>query len=142
MNALGTEYFVLQSTASSTISESSSRVSICLSSLASGLVALGFSSSSPRAFASLAFTVLPTVFVLGWYTIVRLIDTSVANVVSLRRMQLIRAYYAAFAPMAPPFFGAGNSAPGGTASATAAGHSCSPWPAWSSRPTACWAEPR
>jgi hypothetical protein len=41
MSALGTEYFVLQSTASSTISESGSRVSIYLSSLASGLVALG-----------------------------------------------------------------------------------------------------
>ena len=105
INALGTEYFVLQSTASSTISESGSRVGIYLSSLASGLVALGFSSSSPRAFASLAFTVLPTVFVLGWFTIVRLIDTSVANVVSLRRMELIRAYYAALAPMAPPYFG-------------------------------------
>ena len=86
MNALGTEYFVLQSTASS--------------------------SSSPRAFASLAFTVLPTVFVLGWFTIVRLIDTSVANIVSLRRMELIRAHYAALAPMAPPYFGAGNSATG------------------------------
>ena len=105
INALGTEYFVLQSMASSTISESGSRVSIYLSSLASGLVALGFSSSSPRAFASLAFTVLPTVFVLGWFIIVRLIDTSVANVVSLRRMELIRAYYAALAPMAPPYFG-------------------------------------
>jgi hypothetical protein len=104
MSALGTEYFVLQSTASSTISESGSRVSIYLSSLASGLVALGFSSSSPRAFASLAFTVLPTVFVLGWFTIVRLIDTSVANIVSLRRMELIRRYYAALAPIAPPYF--------------------------------------
>jgi len=105
MSALGTEYFVLQSTASSTISESGSRVSIYLSSLASGLVALGFSSSSPKAFASLAFTVLPTVFVLGWFTVVRLIDTSVANVVSLRRMELIRQYYAALAPMAPAYFG-------------------------------------
>ena len=112
INALGTEYFVLQSTASSTISESGSRVSIYLSSLASGLVALGFSSASPRAFASLAFTVLPTVFVLGWFTIVRLIDTSVANLVSLRRMELIRAYYAALAPMAPPYFGVGNPATG------------------------------
>jgi hypothetical protein len=89
VNALGTEYFVLQSRASSTISESGSRVSIYLSSLASGLVALGFSTSSPRAFASLAFTVLPTAFVLGWFTIVRLIDTSVANIVSLRRMELL-----------------------------------------------------
>jgi hypothetical protein len=111
LSALGTEYFVLQSTASSTISESGSRVSIYLSSLASGLVALGFSSSSPRAFASLAFTVLPTVFVLGSFTIVRLIDTSVANIVSLRRMQLIRQYYAALAPLAPPYFGAGDSPP-------------------------------
>jgi hypothetical protein len=109
MSALGTEYFVLQSTASSTISESGSRVSIYLSSLASGLVALGFASSAPRAFASLAFTVLPTVFVLGWFTIVRLIDTSVANVISLRRMELIRRYYAALAPMAPPYFGADPS---------------------------------
>ena len=112
VNALGTEYFVLQSAASSTISERGSRVSIYLSSLASGLVALRFSSSSPRAFASLAFTVLPTVFVLGWFTIVRLIDTSVANLVSLRRMELIRAYYAALAPMAPPYFGVGNPATG------------------------------
>jgi len=113
VNALGTEYFVLQSTASSTISESGSRVSIYLSSLASGLVALGFSSSSPRAFASLAFTVLPTVFVLGWFTIVRLIDTSVANIISLRRMELIRAYYAALAPIAPPYFGVDEAAPSG-----------------------------
>ena len=109
MSALGTEYFVLQSTASSTISESSSRVSIYLSSLASGLVALGFSRSSPRAFASLAFTVLPTVFVLGWFTIVRLIDTSVANIISLRRMELIRRYYAGLSPVAPPYFGADES---------------------------------
>ena len=112
LSALGTEYFVLQSTASSTISESGSRVSIYLSSLASGLVALGFSSSSPHAFASLAFTVLPTVFVLGWFTIVRLIDTSVANILSLRRMELIRQYYAALAPIAPPYFGADDSPTG------------------------------
>jgi hypothetical protein len=112
MSALGTEYFVLQSTASSTISESGSRVSIYLSALASGLVALGFSSSSPRAFASLAFTVLPTVYVLGWFTVVRLIDTSVANIMSLRRMELIRRYYAALAPLAPPYF-AVDSAPTG-----------------------------
>ena len=72
-------------------------------------MALGFSSSSPRAFASLAFTVLPTVFVLGWFTIVRLTDTSVANIISLRRMELIRRYYAALAPMAPPYFGADES---------------------------------
>jgi hypothetical protein len=59
MSALVTEHFVLQSVSSATISESGSRVSIYLSSLSSGLVAIGFASSSPHALAALAFTVLP-----------------------------------------------------------------------------------
>jgi hypothetical protein len=101
---------VLQSTASSTISESGSRVSIYLSTLSSGLVAMGFASSSHRALAALAFTVLPTVFILGWFTIVRLIDTSVTNVVSQRRMELIRRYYADLVPGAPPYFEADEAA--------------------------------
>jgi hypothetical protein len=104
MSALVTEHFVLQSTSSATISESGSRVAIYLSSLSSGLVAIGFASSSPRALAALAFTVLPTVFALGWFTVVRLIDTSVANVISQRRMELIRRYYASLAPGAAAYF--------------------------------------
>ena len=104
MSALVTEHFVLQSTSSATISESGSRVAIYLSSLSSGLVAIGFASSSPRALAALAFTVLPTVFALGWFTVVRLIDTSVANVISQRRMELIRCYYASLAPGAAVYF--------------------------------------
>jgi hypothetical protein len=112
MSALVTEHFVLQSTASSTISESGSRVSIYLSALSSGLVAIGFASSSPHALASLAFTVLPTVFILGWFTVVRLIDTSVANIISQRRMERIRAYYASLAALAPPYFETDDSVAG------------------------------
>jgi hypothetical protein len=104
MSALVTEHFVLQGTSSSTISESGSRVAIYLSALSSGLVAIGFASSSHRALESLAFTVLPTVFVLGWFTIVRLIDTSVANVISQRRMDRIKAYYASIHPPGAPYF--------------------------------------
>jgi hypothetical protein len=112
MSALVTEHFVLQSTASSTISESGSRVAIYLSALSSGLVAIGFASSTPHALASLVFTVLPTVFTLGLFTIVRLIDTSIANIISLRRMEKIRAYYAALAPLAPPYFEVDDSVAG------------------------------
>jgi hypothetical protein len=112
MSALVTEHFVLQSAASATISESGSRVTIYLSSLSSGLVAIGFASSSPRALAALAFTVLPTVFMLGCFTVVRLIDTSVANIVSLRRMELIRRYYASIAPWAAGYFEADDSVAG------------------------------
>jgi hypothetical protein len=104
MSALVTEHFVLQGTSSSTISESGSRVSIYLSALSSGLVAIGFASSSHRALESLVFTVLPTVFILGWFTVVRLIDTSVANVVSQRRMDLIKQYYASVYPPAARYF--------------------------------------
>ncbi|HUN31818.1 MAG TPA: hypothetical protein VMU95_07340 [Trebonia sp.] len=106
MSALVTEHFVLQGTSSSTISESGSRVSIYLSALSSGLVAIGFASGSHRALESLAFTILPTVLVLGWFTIVRLIDSSVANIVSQRRMDEIKGYYASLHPIAPTYFAA------------------------------------
>jgi hypothetical protein len=113
MSALVTEHFALQSAASSTISESGSRVAIYLSALSSGLVAIGFASSSPHTLAALAFTVLPTVFVLGCFTIVRLIDTSVANVVSLRRIEMIRGYYASILPSAAGYFQAADPEAGG-----------------------------
>jgi hypothetical protein len=94
MSALVTEHFALQSISSSTISESGSRSALYLSALSSGLVAIGFTSASRRNLEALAFSVLPTVFVLGWFTIVRLIDTSVQNIVSRRRIDAIRSYYA------------------------------------------------
>jgi hypothetical protein len=110
MSALVTEHFVLQGTSSATVSESGSRVSIYLSALSSGLVAIGFASGSRRALESLAFTVLPTVIAVGWFTIVRLIDTSVANVVSQRRMERITRYYASLYPAGAPFFDVGPPA--------------------------------
>jgi hypothetical protein len=104
MSALVTEHFALQSVSSATISESSSRAALYLSALSSGLVAIGFASSHRRTLEALAFTVLPTVFVLGWFTVVRLIDTSVQNIVSRRRIETIRQYYAEIDPRRAGFF--------------------------------------
>jgi hypothetical protein len=98
MSALATEHSALQSVASATISESSSRSALYLSALSSALVAIGFASASRGDLEDLAFSVLPTVFVLGWFTVVRLIDTSVQNIVSRRRIETIRKYYAAIDP--------------------------------------------
>jgi hypothetical protein len=109
MSALVTEHFVLQGISSATTSEGGSRVSIYLSALSSGLVAIGFASSSHRALEALAFTVLPVVFILGCFTVVRLTDTSVANVVSQRRMELITGYYAAIHPPLASYFTAGET---------------------------------
>jgi hypothetical protein len=108
MTALTTEHYMLQGTSSATTSEGGSRVSIYLSALSSGLVAIGFSSTSHRALEALAFTVLPVVFILGCFTVVRLTDTSVANIVSQRRMDQITAYYASIYPPAAAYFGHDN----------------------------------
>lgn len=96
-SALVTEHFVLQSAASATISESSSRSSLYLLSLSSSMVALGFTAASGDA-ALLAAAILPTIFVLGCFTIVRLVDTSIENVQSLRRISAIRRYYLTLMP--------------------------------------------
>lgn len=114
MSALVTEHFVLQSAASSTISESGSRASIYLAALSSGLVAVGFSSSSSGTLAALTFTVFPTVFILGCFTTVRLIETSIANVVAGNRIESIRRFYAELDTAAAKYFPADNTVQLGT----------------------------
>jgi hypothetical protein len=104
MSALVTEHFALQSVSSATISESGSRAALYLSALSSGLVAIGFASSSRKSLEALSFSVLPTVFILGWFTVVRLVETSVENIVCRRRIELIRRYYATLDPRHRAFF--------------------------------------
>lgn len=103
-SALVTEHFVLQSAAGATISESSSRSSLYLLSLSSSLVALGFTAQGGPASGVFVAAVLPTVFVLGCFTIIRLVDTSIENLLCLRRIARIRRYYAGLLPDAPQYF--------------------------------------
>jgi hypothetical protein len=111
MSALVTEHFALQSTASSTISESSSRASLYLLSLSSSLVALGFATQASRnAFAPFAAAVLPTMFLLGWFTMVRLVDTSIVNAQCQRRIAHIHSYYANLVPEGKEYFPSGGTA--------------------------------
>jgi hypothetical protein len=112
MSALVTEHFALQSVSSATISESGSRAALYLSALSSGLVAIGFASASRKSLAALAFSILPTVFILGWFTIVRLIETSVENMVCRRRIESIRRYYSDLDPRNRGFFEADYTATG------------------------------
>lgn len=104
MSALVTEHFVLQSAASATIGESGTRAAIYLSALSSGLVAIGFASASAATLKILICTVLPIVFLLGWTTVVRLVDTTIENNVARARIQRIRAYYATLATTAHTYF--------------------------------------
>jgi hypothetical protein len=103
MTALTTEHFVLQTAASTTVSEASARGSLYLMTLSSSLVAIGFTSGG-RAFAPLVSTVIPLVVVLGVFTVVRLVDTSVENLAIVTRIAHIRSFYRALSPEAAAYF--------------------------------------
>lgn len=105
LSVINNEYFVLQGASASSISEASSRASLYLLTLSSGLVSLGFVIGlAPVVFTLFAAGALTTIFVLGWFTVFRLIDTSVANVRALRGMARIRIFYAGMQPRGMEFF--------------------------------------
>src|SRR5262249_33643290 len=79
-----TEHFVLQTAASATVTEAASRTSLYVFSLSSSLVAMGFVSQSPHTFRLFAAAILPALFVLGVFTVVRLVDTGLENQQFLR----------------------------------------------------------
>jgi hypothetical protein len=111
MSALVTEHFILQSAASTTTSEASSRASLYLATLSSAMVAMGFASQSPHALVPLAASVLPVVFLLGLFTFVRLVDVSVENIQLLAGMARIRGFYRTLGPRAPYYFGVWSRGP-------------------------------
>ena len=103
--ALTTEHFVLQSAASTIAAESATRATLYVMSLSSSLVALGFAAQTETAFVPLATAVIPTMFLLGVFTVVRLIETGAQNMVFLRRIVRIRRYYRELTPEAASYFG-------------------------------------
>src|SRR5689334_5814337 len=96
LTTLTTEHFTLQGARSSTISESSARSALYLGSLSASLVSLGFVaqlSSAGDTFRVFALVVLPTLFVLGVFTFVRLVDSAVEDIFYGRAINRIRRYY-------------------------------------------------
>jgi hypothetical protein len=104
MSALVTEHFVLQSAASTTVSEASGRASLYLSAVSSSLVAMGFAAQAHGAFLPFAGAVIPALLVMGIFTIVRLVDTGVQNLRYLAGIAHIRAYYRTLTPAAASYF--------------------------------------
>jgi hypothetical protein len=96
LSALTTEHFTLQGARSQTVSESASRASLYVMSVSSALVALGFLgqiSEVGDAFDVFALTVLPTLYVLGLFTFVRLVETMVEDFLYGRAINRIRHHY-------------------------------------------------
>jgi len=104
MSALTTEHFVLQTANAGTIAEAGARSTLYVMALSSALVAMGFASRSRDVLLPFAVTVLPAVFVLGVFTVVRLIDTALENQQYLVNIARIRAHYRTLGPEAAELF--------------------------------------
>jgi hypothetical protein len=104
MTALTTEHFVLQTAANATVSEAAARSSLYVFSLSGSLVAIGFASRSREALVPFLATVLSSLFVLGLFTIVRLVDTTLENMRCLTGIARIRGYYRTLTPEAAVYF--------------------------------------
>lgn len=100
ITALTTEHFVLQTAASSTITESAARSSLYVFSLSSSLVAMSFTAMSRDVFVPFASTVFPALFLLGVFTVIRLVDTTLENMQYLSGIARIRGYYRTLGPEA------------------------------------------
>jgi hypothetical protein len=96
LTTLTTEHFSLQGSRGSTVAESSARAAMYLGSLSASLVSLGFVaqiSAAGDTFRVFALVVLPTLFVLGVFTFVRLVESTIEDLFYGRAINRIRRYY-------------------------------------------------
>jgi hypothetical protein len=93
LTALTTEHFTLQGARAQTAGESASRASLYILSVSSTLVALGFIGQSGRTFDVFALTVLPTLYLLGVFTFVRVVECSAEDFRYGVAINRIRNYY-------------------------------------------------
>jgi hypothetical protein len=96
LTALSTEHFTLQGARSQTMSESSARASVFVFAVSSALVALGFVgqiSDVGDVFNAFALAVLPTLYLLGCVTFVRLVECGAEDFQYGIAINRIRGYY-------------------------------------------------
>jgi len=108
LSALTTEHFVLQTATSTTYTEASARSSLYVMALSSSLVATGFLASSPESLLPFLATVLPVVFLLGLFTVARLVETGLESMHCLAGIARIRAFYRTLGPDAERLLSAAN----------------------------------
>ncbi len=111
MQALGSQYGMLQSARGATISESSSRSSLYLTSLTGAVVGLSFVAQASRSsdtFFIFALAILPVVFFLGTVTYYRLLQTGVEDVTYARAMSKIQEFFSEVDPARADLFGASS----------------------------------
>jgi hypothetical protein len=108
LTALTTEHLVLQAAADATVADAAARSSLYVFSLSSSLVAIGFMAQSPEVLAVFLAVVLPAIFLIGVFTVVRLVDTALENNQYMAGIARIRAYYRTLTPDAARHFAPGT----------------------------------
>ena len=96
LSALTTEHFTLQGARSQTVSESVGRATLYVMSVSSTLIALGFLAQISEVgdtFNVFALTALPTLYVLGLFTYLRLVESAAEDFLYGRAINRIRHYY-------------------------------------------------
>jgi hypothetical protein len=104
LSALTTEHFVLQTANNSTYSEASARSTLYVMALSSSLLAIGFVAGSTDLLIPFAAIVLPVVFLLGLFTVVRLVETALDSMYCMQGIARIRSYYRGLGPEAARYF--------------------------------------
>jgi hypothetical protein len=107
LSALTTEQFNLQTARMGTIAEANGRATLYLSTLSSAVIALAFVGQANQlgdTFYLFALTLLPTVFLLGVFSYLRLVQTSIEDMVYTVGAFRIRQYFLGLDPAAVPFF--------------------------------------
>jgi hypothetical protein len=105
LTALTTEHFGLAGARSQAASETASRSALYLGSVSSTLVGLGLTAQvSGDVFHVFALVALPTLFVLGIFTFVRLVELGIEDFLLGRAINRIRHYYLEHAGEATRYF--------------------------------------
>ncbi len=107
LQALGAEFSMLQGARGATISESSSRSSLYMTTLSGAVVALALVAQASRfgvSFFTFALAIMPVVFFLGVTTYYRLLQTGVEDVIYARAVSKIRDFFSAIEPSQAAFF--------------------------------------
>jgi predicted small integral membrane protein len=96
LTILTTEHFTLQGARSSTVGESTARAALFIGAVSSALIAMSFlgqASGFGDAFDAFSVVVLPTVYALGVFTFVRLVESSNEDILYGRAINRIRNLY-------------------------------------------------
>jgi hypothetical protein len=107
LSALTTEQFNLQTARMGTIAEANGRSTLYLGALSSAVIAMAFVGQTSRlgdTFYLFALTLLPPLFLLGVFSYLRLVQTSIEDMVYAIGTFRIRQYFLGLDPAAVPFF--------------------------------------